>query len=1572
MVAATDEGGPRLLGRYEYVGELGQGALGRVIEAVDRGQDGARCALKVLPATEAERIQWELSRLREIEHPAVAAVRELRRVQGTQPAPWSLSGGSFVLVQERAPGVTADVFAAQLREHPRRLAQGVLRVALGACEALAAMHGAGLVHGDVKPDNLMVAAGGERCMLVDLGLARPAGVRGAMAGTPRFAAPEVFAGVCSPGSDLYALGVTLHDMLTGDAADVGTAERDSARAPWRGTPLSALPAGVPPGFAAWLAELLEPRAELRPHDAAAAGARLAAVAEAAGLQVADDPARWAGGRLQASGSDRARRVRALPFVGHAALREELCAALRKGGLVRVGGPRAAGKTRLVREAIVDLQRSLAVQGQPTCGVLSSLKALEGVDGASVVHLARAEQFDELAVQRVLAVAEVGDRALSVVVEVAPGDPCDVQLAALAEADFERLLTAVASGGLPEAARAAARRASAGLAGRLCELAAQALEEGHDLAEAAAWQSWRPADSESLPLPSGAQRLAQLLSVAPGGLSAEQLGERLGDDVRARAALDALRERALLDEDRDGRLQLLQVVARRIRSQLTAAQRRALADSLVDQVQGPLASAYCAACRERYEEAERLWLQAARAHRHSHGAAAAASLLSDALAMHRSERLALEAADHLRAAGQYEAALSTLSDVEGGQALLLRAHLWRLQGDAAAALSALEGREDPAALALAARAHFDAGQPDLARGRLTQLDAAGARDDATACMAAEVEVLLAMAAGGDVQAPLARLRARSEATGDARWRARAFSLHARWAGARGAWTEAVGELRQSVALASAASEAHEAATFTVNLGLAELEHGELGPAVTTLRLGAERLSWLGREAELSRVLFNLGNAALAMGDDVLAEASLQRAQARLADSTDVQAMAWTEVSRAELDMRRGALGPAADRLAQALRALPLGQGYARGLVAARLGFAAACADRLEQAEDALSQARQQRDAHPSLALEVSVATARTRLSAADAGGAEQAVAEALSVLEQGASFEQAMRVWLLAAETARARGLDGLVQARLARARGWLDRALAGLTPAQRERMRRVEGYARALAASPVVDGSASAGDHGRWRTLVAASGRLLGQDRPRQVARAAVELALELVSAERAWLIEGRLSEEPRVWAAQAPGAGAVYSRSVVDRVLSEGRPLVTTDALDDERLRGAGSVHQLQLRSVVALPVRWGERGAVLYVDDRMRPSAFGGQDEALLADLARLTGVGLQTAGMLRKEQRAARQLKRDQRALNRRLELQRAELSSVRQEAQGGVTLVGRSRAAQRMLNLATRVAASDAPVLLVGESGTGKELLARRIHGLSDRASGPFVAESCAALPETLLESALFGHVRGAFTGADRARVGLLEAADGGTLLLDEVAEMSPALQAKLLRTLQEGEVRPLGGEHSKRVDVRLVTATHRDLPQLVASGEFRQDLFYRIAVVTLPLPPLRERVEDVVGLVAHFLEKHGRAPLPQVSPAVLQHWEAQPWPGNIRQLENEVRRALVFADESVELQHVLRETQDVEPAPSSLDLKAQVDALQSRLVRRALGQTAGNQTRAAELLGISRFGLQKMMKRLGLV
>jgi transcriptional regulator with GAF, ATPase, and Fis domain len=445
-------------------------------------------------------------------------------------------------------------------------------------------------------------------------------------------------------------------------------------------------------------------------------------------------------------------------------------------------------------------------------------------------------------------------------------------------------------------------------------------------------------------------------------------------------------------------------------------------------------------------------------------------------------------------------------------------------------------------------------------------------------------------------------------------------------------------------------------------------------------------------------------------------------------------------------------------------------------------------------------------------------------------------------------------------------------------------------------------------------------------------------------------------------------------------------SWSIAVKVGTEGEPLLTMNALSDPRFENLASVEQLGLRSVLCVPVRSASQIlGVIYVDHRVEDSVFTGQDITLLRMFADQAAIAITNRNLVQSLKEKALQVESLNQRLKHELHDRDETISSLRHslDAQGGdayfeyEAIVGASKAITDLKQLLRKVSPSEFTVLIEGESGTGKELVARCIHRNSTRFRQPFVTINCATIPETLLENELFGHVRGAFSGADRPRKGLFEAAHKGTLFLDEVSEMTPAMQSRLLRVVQDGEVRPVGGKDAIRVDVRIVAASNRDLAGMVASGEFREDLFYRLRVLTVPVPPLRRRREDLPTLIEHFLSQAcGGAPIPPVPAGMMAAFEAYRWPGNVRELENQIRRLLVMGegglDEALLPEHILDSCSDPSVSHSEVqDLGELVEAIEVREITRALARADGNKSRAAELLGITRFTLQRKLDKYGL-
>jgi len=507
-----------------------------------------------------------------------------------------------------------------------------------------------------------------------------------------------------------------------------------------------------------------------------------------------------------------------------------------------------------------------------------------------------------------------------------------------------------------------------------------------------------------------------------------------------------------------------------------------------------------------------------------------------------------------------------------------------------------------------------------------------------------------------------------------------------------------------------------------------------------------------------------------------------------------------------------------------------------------------------------------------------------------------------------------------------------------------------------------------------------------------------------QILARVLDAAMDLSKAERGFLVvpsEGASGPLPgfeikvaRNLARETLEAeDSRISLSVVREALRTGQPQVTDNALQDLRFGNAPSVQQLELKSILVLPLK-GSQGVsgAIYLDHRFEARIFRGADLQILQVFADQAALALQKARLIEKLETSNQTLTHtvteqtdELTHLRREVEDQREKLSYEYRE------IIGRAPKMLEVLFLVDRLIESSIPVWIFGESGTGKEMIARALHFKGARRKKPFVSENCSALPEQLLESELFGHKKGAFTHADRDKKGLLQYADGGTVFLDEIADMSAAMQAKILRFLQEKEFRPLGSNETVRVDVRIVSASNKDLSQLVREGKFREDLFYRLNGVTVHLPPLRERSEDIPLLARHFLKKVAEAekkePL-ELAPDSLELLMGYPWPGNVRELENSLQTACLFhvkgklVAKSFHFKKALFE--EAPPAQASTAISAGPQpskAIQApstpplsedaRLLLKALQDNCYHKGLAAKKLGITRRYLYKKLTKLGI-
>ncbi len=570
------------------------------------------------------------------------------------------------------------------------------------------------------------------------------------------------------------------------------------------------------------------------------------------------------------------------------------------------------------------------------------------------------------------------------------------------------------------------------------------------------------------------------------------------------------------------------------------------------------------------------------------------------------------------------------------------------------------------------------------------------------------------------------------------------------------------------------------------------------------------------------------------------------------------------------------------------------------------------------------------------------------------------------LERSGRDDRAARAWLGLA--AREPALEDS-RAALQRAERLLERCTAGLEPEQRARFERtllgrVDPWpldiqrARARAVDEELDMD--------MLKILEINHRLVRQEELAGLLGTIVESALSVTGGERGFLVLAEKGEI-RLDTALDSRRGEIdepeveFSRSIVRRALAAKKPLRLSNAADDPDLGAAPSVTALELRSILCVPFAIeDELEGAIYVDHRVRAGAFAERAERLLSLLA-------DQAALAIRQVRRMERIRELNRALNQEVVRKESDLRTARavlRDAQLALPpsgLVGRSPAMRRVHQLLERAAQARLPVLLVGESGTGKELAARALHALSPRRERAFVSENCAAFPASLIEAELFGAKKGAFTGAEEDRSGLVERADGGTLFLDEIGELPLELQAKLLRVLETGELRRLGDSRVRHADFRLVAATNRDLEAEVRDGRFRADLYYRLDGLRIDLPPLKARVEDIPELVDHFLrlEAVRSSRTRAISPAVMAALCRRAWPGNVRELANEVARLCVLSEGDLVDPALVREPGATRSSGGELSSLGTLAELERQAIERTVAACGGDKTKAAELLGISR-------------
>ncbi|MBI3597715.1 MAG: sigma 54-interacting transcriptional regulator [Nitrospirae bacterium] len=495
----------------------------------------------------------------------------------------------------------------------------------------------------------------------------------------------------------------------------------------------------------------------------------------------------------------------------------------------------------------------------------------------------------------------------------------------------------------------------------------------------------------------------------------------------------------------------------------------------------------------------------------------------------------------------------------------------------------------------------------------------------------------------------------------------------------------------------------------------------------------------------------------------------------------------------------------------------------------------------------------------------------------------------------------------------------------------------------------------------------------RLESLIEINELLIGSVEPEELVRIILELAIRLFSAQACSIAVIDKNEHQLAFAFSAGGAKVGKFRielgqGIAGWVAQSGKGMICNDVSKDPRFFGGiDKKTGFETKSLLCAPLtQRGQLIGAIEVLNTANPNGFTDEDLQLLTVFGGLAGTAIDRAKVYATTNNANIALQ---------------ELVQDRYRF-----IIGSTVAMQDALRLAKSVATVNTTLLLLGESGTGKEVIARAIHQWSPRAAHPFIAVNCMALTEELMESELFGHEKGAFTGAIAQKKGKFELADGGTIFLDEIGDLSSKLQTKLLRVLQEKEFQRVGGTKDIRVNVRILAATNRDLRQALQTGTFREDLYYRLNVVSITMPPLRDRKEDIPALVHHFIDRYCqevKRPRLGIDPSVMDLLKSYPWPGNVRELQNAIERAVVLsagpviteADFPAEIRSQAPCFPDTSPKIPGLDeplpMAEAMDHFQRALIRKALERAGGNQAEAAKILGLQRSNLSRLMKALGL-
>jgi len=1585
------EGGTRIAHRYVVDRPLGAGGLATAFRVRDQ-LFGVDVALKLVAAAAPDGsgpddvLRREFLALRTVNHPRIVRVHDFGY--------WR--DGDAV----RAFYTSSIVDGIDLGRFAKGRPWSAIATPAGdVLSALSSLHRRGLLHGDVHPGNILVQEGSGRAVLIDLSCSRPLVARTTsdVSGTQGFIAPELLSGRVHRTADLYALGMSLR--ATGVALPAKV-----ARAVDR---LLALRPEQRPQSAEEAAELLgvpwsrPPASDLLGSVLVGREAALGRVREVLDATLA----RHAGSRVVSiCGDDGVGRTRVLEEVKTAA-QLRMDAVLVRGDrpdAISTMLEMALGETVDVSStaAVLRVVERLAARRDPLLLLVDDAHELPPIELARLGVLARSLPRDTLVA---LVVASRSPLRLS-------NDELEIELEPLDERQVRAWLRTE----VPERALGEIMRATAGypkevsavltrLDGR--EWDSRALEQAFDAAAATRGPDER---LELADLDDDAR--ATLASIAAAGALA----------IEPSPSLDLLVSRGLVIRDPDGvrllrRTDVARVAAALGDEEMKRAHHmlacRARAAVEAEPTRGDLRARWIVHLAHVAPSEARSALSSApsgsdAALRPAADVVANADCEDDAQALLRCTKVYIEAGEPARALGLVVKRMARRPPTDERIALRqLAGRCYAQMGDSRRAgallrrlLPSIEGRpEHPnvaAALSLAllkrgadaeaTRVVREALASDVAIDDACRLDLLlnAAFATSRAGSAAEARELLALARPlAEHASPRGRFRLAS---------ATAFVEYG-----AGATASAARAYKESLELAEEHGLDDLVASAALNYGTACHEQGDLGRALDAYNRGRRLAAALGMPTTEVTLSFDLAKVYADIGsfDRAVLHAESTRLAARRERMTLLEAGASAILADVASAAQDHAL--AMRHLDEAERLLANAGAGDREVVSVRLQRARAhlAAGEIDVASRALDscasmvRALSTRDAEAAwLGVRAGIAIAEGR--AVDATvDLERALGLADGCDQRGLTAELEARM----SEAFAAAGSTFLAERHGGRARELWEKTLAALPPELHDAFRRHPARAKtfapvARAATPAARVEAPLD----LRRVLEINRRLNSAMTTNAVLEETMDAAISLTGAERGFLlVRAEKGDALRVTVARNVDRETLrhgnlkFSRTVAERVVQTGEPVIAFDAAFDPRFAKARSVHAMRLKSLLCVPIRSpdGILGAI-YVDHRFSAGGFQPELAEVLLALGDQAALAIVKARLLEELRVKTQELEDRNAEVERLARGQALEIARLKQTLEDddnkGVEatptrfdyagIVAKSAAMRRIFSVLDRVIDADVTVLVRGESGTGKERIARAVHANSGRSDGPFVAINCGALPESLLEAELFGYRRGAFSGANRDHPGLFVSARGGTLFLDELGEMAPAMQVKLLRVLQEREVRPLGSNEAITTDVRLVCATNRVLAEEVRAGRFREDLYYRVAVVEIELPPLRDRLEDVLPLAEAILSRlstelgRPQATLDRNAERALL---AHVWPGNVRELENVLTKAFLLAKTSV------LGAADLELGASTPAPRSPSAALRARIAT-ALEETDWNVVLASRVLGMPRATLYRKMRRFGLV